>query len=214
MVSACLSIRSSPRLDSPYFALSPLCRYLHSTLYHVAHIEVRISLCVLRITKGTSLTRLFSAAAGEEVLATYGAHSNDKLLVHYGFILSSDPSRPNSDDDIRLDHLILPQLDASLRAQLQDVGYLGSYALLPASNELCFKTQVAIRAILQTCNEWEYFVACGEDLTTDCTVDVEKFVEKLLREWRSTALMGCAHEGMLGLRWKQIVQAIDAFTAP
>ena len=39
-------------------------------------------------------------AAGEEILATYGAHPNDKLLIHYGFILDS-PAGPSNDDDIR-----------------------------------------------------------------------------------------------------------------
>lgn len=146
---------------------------------------------------------------GEEVLATYGAHSNDKLLVHYGFICSHTSDGPSPDDDIRLDHLIIPKLSVAVRDQLQDVGFLGAYALLPATNELCFKTQVAVRAALLTCNEWEYFVACGEDLSVDYTSEVNEFVKSLLAEYRKTAIEYSGAPGMLGLRWTQIVEAID-----
>lgn len=148
---------------------------------------------------------------GEEILATYGAHSNDKLLVHYGFVCSHQPNGHSPDDDIRLDHLILPKLSQDVRERLQDVGFLGAYALLPATNELCFKTQVAVRAALQTCNEWEYFVACGEDLSEDHTLEVERFVEPLLLEYRKVAFEYCDAPGMIGLRWQQIGEAIDNF---
>lgn len=175
--------------------------------------------------------------AGEEVLATYGAHSNDKLLVHYGFMLpsarasaqgsASSPSHWPADDDVRLDHLIIPQLSAQIQGQLQNTGFLGSYALLPASNELCFRTQVAVRAKLLTCNEWEYFVTNGEDLAGDHSEEVEGFVGKLLGRWREEALkkideilkleygneiLSCAEaEKMVVMRWVQIIEGLDRF---
>jgi hypothetical protein len=34
------------------------------------------------ISAGTQLTAHLRVEPGEEILATYGAHSNDKLLVH------------------------------------------------------------------------------------------------------------------------------------
>lgn len=132
--------------------------------------------------------------------------------MHYGFICSNEPNGPSPDDDIRLDHLLIPKLSQSVRDQLQDVGFLGAYALLPASNELCFKTQVAMRAALLTCNEWEYFVACGEDLSTDYTREVNQLVRSFLSDYRKAAAGHCNAPGMLGLRWRQIVDAIDAFT--
>ncbi|KAK3114404.1 hypothetical protein LTR53_007329 [Teratosphaeriaceae sp. CCFEE 6253] len=165
-------------------------------------------------------------AAGEEVLATYGAHSNDKLLVHYGFICNLPVGIPNEDDDIRLDHVLLPKFTEAVRSQLQDVGFLGGYALLPASNELCFKTQVAVRAILLTCNEWEYYVANGEDLAEDHSEAVIAFVKALLREYRGDALRkhGKVHLmksqqtseiddelRLLECRWRQIIDAINEF---
>ncbi|KAK3674363.1 hypothetical protein LTR78_005832 [Recurvomyces mirabilis] len=164
---------------------------------------------------------------GEEVLATYGAHTNDKLLVHYGFVLPSNPNTPNIDDDIRLDHILLPALTETVSSQLQDTGFLGGYALLPASNELCFKTQVAVRAMLLTCNEWEYFVSSGEDLARDETAAVLRFMRPLLVKYRDDARQkleilggndvasgGLENEvGILRTRWKQIVDGLDVFLA-
>ena len=131
------------------------------------------------------------------------------MLVHYGFFCAS----PSVDDDIRLDDVILPTLSAEVTERLQDVGFYGSYALLPADNELCFKTQVAVRAMLLTCNEWEYFVASGEDLTVDCSREVDEYVKGLLRGYREEAVGKRELPGMIGARWGQIVDAIDAFLA-
>lgn len=163
-----------------------------------------------------------SPEAGEEVLATYGSHSNDKLLVHYGFVCSHEPDGHSVDDDIRLDHLVLPKLPDSIRSQLQDVGFLGGYALLPATNELCFKTQVTVRALLLTCNEWEHFLSSGEDLTIDRTEEVDSWVKQLLAEYRQTAeekmdavrkLENDTARSILTLRWRQIIDAIDRFAS-
>lgn len=163
-------------------------------------------------------------AAGEEVLATYGAHSNDKLLVHYGFINSSPAPGAPSDDDVRLDLYILDNLSPNTRDQLQDVGYLGSYALLPATNEICFKTQVAVRAELLTANEWEYFISNGEDLSNDQSEKVKRWLEPFLDGYRSDAeskikeLQDFRPEesevpsvSLLLARWMQIYDALDAF---
>lgn len=169
------------------------------------------------------LALTYFVATGEEVLATYGAHPNDKLLVHYGFIDSSEPGAP-SDDDIRLDHYILDNLFRTTRDQLQDVGYLGSYALLPATNEICFKTQVAVRAELLTANEWEYFISNGEDLSNDQSEKVKRWLEPFLDGYRSdaeskiaelkamkTAKSEAGPVQLLLARWQQIYDALDAF---
>ncbi|KAI4726787.1 SET domain-containing protein [Aureobasidium sp. EXF-10728] len=160
--------------------------------------------------------------SGEEILATYGAHSNDKLLVHYGFILSNSLD----DDEIRLDHVILPRLTASQQSALQDVGFLGGYALLPSSGELCFKTQVAVRSVLLTANEWEHFMGSGEDLADDKENEVldwlkaplESYVEeakeavaflKTLSEEKTGDLVNKLK--LLQARWEQIQTALEDF---
>jgi hypothetical protein len=149
---------------------------------------------------------------GDEVLATYGAHSNDKLLVHYGFICASTMQHASPDDEVRLDHVIIPHLSDETKSQLQDVGFLGGYALLPSEYpcsressdddpwgircsencrqpwELCFKTQVAVRAVLLTANEWEYFVTNGEDLSGDQSAAVNKWLQPHLQGLATEAL--------------------------
>ncbi|KXT04762.1 hypothetical protein AC578_9747 [Pseudocercospora eumusae] len=178
---------------------------------------------VRQTAKGYEVTANRDYVAGEEVLATYGAHPNDKLLVHYGFINSSEPGAP-SDDDVRLDHYILDNLSSTTRDQLQDVGYLGSYALLPATNEICFKTQVAVRAELLTANEWEYFISNGEDLSNDQSEKVKRWLEPFLDGYRSDAESKIAElkamkprkseagpVQLLLARWQQIHDALDAF---
>jgi hypothetical protein len=113
------------------------------------------------------------------------------------------------DDEIRLDHVIIPHLSDETKSQLQDVGFLGGYALLPIEYpcyrkspdadppckdhcrqpwELCFKTQVAVRAVLLTANEWEYFVTNGEDLSGDQSAAVNKWLQPHLQDLSTEAL--------------------------
>lgn len=167
----------------------------------------------------------YHTGVGEEILATYGAHPNDKLLVHYGFVNSSEPGQP-TDDDIRLDHIVLPDMPETTREALQDVGFLGGYALLPGTNELCFKTEVAVRAILLTANEWEYFIANGEDLSGDQSGKAREWLIPRMQVYRKTAVSRLeeldeleVRSGeqealrLLKVRWRQIRDAVDAFLA-
>ncbi|CAK1358882.1 unnamed protein product [Cercospora beticola] len=185
---------------------------------------------VRQTPKGYEVTADRDYEPNTEILATYGAHPNDKLLVHYGFVNSSPPDAP-SDDDVRLDHIIDSRLSPSTKSQLQDVGYSGSYTLFPASShrvqpEICFRTQVAVRAELLTANEWEYFMLNGEDMTSDQSGNVEKWLRPLLTGCRDQAreklaelaklepAKGSADAGAvfwLNVRWEQIEQALDAF---
>lgn len=126
--------------------------------------------------------------------------------MHYGFICSSPSQHASPDDEIRLDQVILPDLPEATKSQLQDVGFLGAYALLPSSYpckhpgeadecaencrqpwEICFKTQVAVRAVLLTANEWEYFVTNGEDLSGDKSDAVDQWLKPRLEVLRSLA---------------------------
>lgn len=161
--------------------------------------------------------------AGEEILATYGSHSNDKLLVHYGFVTSYEAGAP-TDDDIRLDSYILPHLSSQTKEQLQDTGYLGSYALDPKTNEICFKTQVAIRAELLTSNEWEYFIGSGEDMSSNQNKRVEKWLVNLLKQDLASAQKmvdelrdrkstpdEAPMVSLAQARWTQIVRGLRAY---
>jgi len=140
-------------------------------------------------------------------------------LVHYGFVFPYDIDTPSPDDDIRLDHIIIPGLSEEVRSRLQDVGFLGGYAYLSATHELCFKTQVAIRATVLTANEWEYYIENGEDLAEDQTSRVEKIVQVMFLPHNEqaqrtvVALRGMQPSPMTALlteRWKQIITAYHA----
>lgn len=153
-------------------------------------------------------------------------NSNSSLSVTDGFILPDSP-----DDEIRLDHVILPRLNASQRSILQDVGYLGGYALDPGANELCFKTQVAVRSVLLTANEWEHYMGSGEDLASDKDTEVIEWlrpaletyaqqadaaVEKLiaLRKDESNLASFESKLALLQARWEQVQEALERFLDP
>ncbi|KAI5209307.1 hypothetical protein AUEXF2481DRAFT_3484 [Aureobasidium subglaciale EXF-2481] len=174
-------------------------------------------------TKGYELRANRNYEPGEEILATYGAHSNDKLLVHYGFIL---PQSSLDDDEIRLDHVILPRLTNTQQSALQDVGFLGGYALLPSSGGLCFKTQVAVRSVLLTANEWEHYMGSGEDLADDKDEEVldwlkpalELYVEEAKAAVAALEVQSEEKTGdlanklkLLQARWEQIEAALESF---
>ena len=168
--------------------------------------------------------------------------------MHYGFVGASQTNHASADDEIRLDHVILPHLPESTKSQLQDVGFLGAYALLPSEypcsrkeakieaegcaancrqpSELCFKTQVAVRAVLLTANEWEYFVTNGEDLSGDKSAAVKKWLQPHLQHLAADSIkkgvaldnlaetIGEQHLGavtMLKERWKQINLHVGKF---
>lgn len=147
-----------------------------------------------------------------------------------GFILEDSP-----DDEIRLDHVILPRLSESQQSILQDVGFLGGYALDPSTNELCFKTQVAVRSVLLTANEWEHYMGSGEDLASDKDPEVIEWLRPALEDYveqaeaaveRLTALKrgasGAAEPSklfaskleLLQARWEQILSALTRFLEP
>ncbi|KAK3696763.1 hypothetical protein LTR37_017787 [Vermiconidia calcicola] len=225
--------------DRDYDTLHNLQKVIHHLPFYVPVHHLRNPDCINmrndQVSAGESSLNIFqsslsefahadtTAEPGEEVLATYGAHSNDKLLVHYGFICSSKDGTPSPDDEIRLDQLIIPILGADIQNQLQDVGYLGGYALSPASNEICFKTEVAVRATLLTSNEWEYFIASGEDLSVDKSAEVKRYLETLFAEHckhvKETMeklrgldeYSGSAPHTTLLLRWTQVLEGLETF---
>ncbi|KUI59864.1 Ribosomal lysine N-methyltransferase set11 [Cytospora mali] len=80
---------------------------------------------------------------GEEVHISYGRHSNDFLLVEYGFVLEK-----NEWDEVCLDDAVLPALTKRQKEELDDVGFLGNYVL--DRDTVCHRTQVAVRILAVT----------------------------------------------------------------
>lgn len=108
---------------------------------------------------GFTVTANRAYRAGEELLVSYGAHSNDFLMGEYGFLLPS-----NGRDTVPLDRVILPDLTQAQKQTLQHRGYLGGYALQHPSQdarakpEVCFRTQVAAHLLVLPYSEWMEFV--------------------------------------------------------
>jgi hypothetical protein len=66
-----------------------------------------------------------SAEAGSEIYVSYGTHSNDFLIIEYGFILNT-----NKHDYTTLDHLILPLLSEEQEETLKEDQFYGYADLL------------------------------------------------------------------------------------
>lgn len=143
----------------------------------------------------------------EEIYISYGSHSNDFLLVEYGFILSE-----NKWDELQLDHIILSELSTKQRDQLEGVGFLGKYVL--DQNTVCHRTQVALRLFCLPLKKWYRFVN-GEDDTEFDQHKADQVLLKLLTKYEyqakdvsdqvSSLKIGNIYQRqMLDKRWKQI----------
>ncbi|TID26320.1 set domain-containing protein [Venturia nashicola] len=162
-------------------------------------------------TKGITVVCDRDYAAGEEVVVSYGTHSNDYLLVEYGFILAE-----NKDDDTKLDHLILPMLTKSQTNLLEQHNYLGDYTL--DRKGVCYRTQVALRSTFTTAKKMEQFLAGEWDGEKDnARVNakrnsiLEKFqgeIELKLAEF--VEMEDSAVVNTLNTRWGQVFAMIEA----
>ncbi|KAF1995788.1 SET domain-containing protein [Amniculicola lignicola CBS 123094] len=120
--------------------------------------------------KGYKVTANRDYKAGEEIYVSYGTHTNDFLLVEYGFILDS-----NQSDALSLDHLILPLLSSEQVEILKEDGFHGKYtlSLLPKSDsekakkelevQICHRTQTALRLLCLPNRRYAAFVSGTDD---------------------------------------------------
>lgn len=122
---------------------------------------------------------------GDEVHISYGSHSNDFLLVEYGFVLGQ-----NHWDEVRLDEVVLPALTRSQKEELEDVGFLSNYVL--DHDTLCHRTQVALRQMVVTgkyggltMDEWRKFVS-GLDDGEKSQAKVDALAVGLLKKYEAT----------------------------
>jgi hypothetical protein len=91
---------------------------------------------------------------GEEIVTSYGAHSEDTLMVEYGFLMGGDT---NSWDGIGIDGIVLATLNADQEKLLRDCGFLGGYTM--TRNGVCWRTEVAARCMVMEVAKWDRFVA-------------------------------------------------------
>lgn len=131
----------------------------------------------------------YSSGEDEEIFVSYGAHSNDFLLVEYGFVL---PNNENMHDSINLDSVILPVSSLEQRRKLRAKQYLHEYTLFsPAANGevtgVCWRTEVVARIGILSGEQWERFVdgVLYEDdlesnVTEKATATIEAWVKDMM----------------------------------
>ncbi|KAF2754310.1 SET domain-containing protein [Pseudovirgaria hyperparasitica] len=147
-------------------------------------------------------------AEGEEVKICYGDHTNDFLLVEYGFV-----QRFSRWDKVFLDDVILPKLDVHRKTVLNRRKLLGSYEIGPEMLG-CPRTQAVLRLLFCGRGQWEKFVRGNSD-GKESQADANALLETLLAEYeelvnqRIETIAG-VHDGLeaqrrvLMDRWKQI----------
>ncbi|KAF2643131.1 SET domain-containing protein [Massarina eburnea CBS 473.64] len=170
--------------------------------------------------KGYSVTADRDYKAGEEVYVSYGSHTNDFLLVEYGFILDS-----NKCDSIALDHLILPQLSSSQTQVLKEDGFYGNYTLSPAvsasssTTPICHRTQAVLRLLTLPGRRYSAFISGTDEGLADQGRVNEYLVSLLIKYSRQIMEIREEVEALKGYkdqkdtllkRWKQIDVIVKA----
>lgn len=128
--------------------------------------------------KGYYVTADRDYKAGEEVYVSYGSHTNDFLLVEYGFILAS-----NKCDSLSLDHLILPELSSSQIETLKEDGFYGTYTLMASPTQVCHRTQAVIRLLTLPERRYSVFVGGTDDGSTEQGI-VNAYLLQLLKKYQ------------------------------
>jgi len=171
---------------------------------------------------GYTITADRTYHAGEELCISYGEHTNDFLLVEYGFTV---PGSLNPHDAVGLDGVILPKLDQAQREALARQDLLGGFKFHPGTGP-CEKTRAAIARILQQRQQEQMKGPSGDDDDNDEKTGGNELLESVLRELLTIANerlerlrtsssdlqdVGetAAHRGLLIQRWEQISQIIS-----
>lgn len=184
-------------------ALNPFADYLnHSD--GGCHVEL--------IPSGFRITSDRSYDKGDEIYFSYGHHSNDFLLAEYGFIMPK-----NKWDELRLDHVIMPELSEENREVLKQAGFLGNYVL--DRENICYRTQVALMLLCVPLRVWNRFVG-GADHGESTQQQVDRLLLRLLNAYKEYALQMLQELSLLSLtfkeqrntlitRWDQIMVLLD-----
>ncbi|KAJ3944091.1 uncharacterized protein N0V96_005615 [Colletotrichum fioriniae] len=147
--------------------------------------------------------------AGEEIHICYGRHSNDFLLVEYGFIMAQGE---NEWDEVCIDDVLLPRLSAAHRRRLEERGFLGNYVI--DAETVCYRTQVALRTLVLPARRWAQFVdgfADGEAEQPEVDVLLREMlsaydvdIESKIKTVRGLDEGEQFQRDMVVARWKQI----------
>ena len=166
---------------------------------------------------------------GAELFISYGSHSNDFLLVEYGFTLPE-----NAHAVVALDEVILPLLSAEQKNILKWADYLGNYVLshqtegldededgdVDASEMACYRTTTALRLLCMPLRKWKRELSRGFDdsdsfqeqmneLLGSALKTYADFAEKKLQQISLLGDKGLASQkDVLTTRWKEILSQL------
>jgi hypothetical protein len=141
---------------------------------------------------GYSVTADREYKAGDEVFVTYGSHTNDFLLVEYGFLLPE-----NKHDSIPLDHVLLLLLASEQVEALKEDGFYGNYTLSSPSADtgglpICYRTQAVLRMLVLDSRRYSAFVS-GDDDGAGEQERLNRFLADVLTKY-SREIMGMLEE--------------------
>ncbi|CAO2657753.1 Nn.00g038790.m01.CDS01 [Neocucurbitaria sp. VM-36] len=115
--------------------------------------------------EGYSVTADREYSAGEEVFVSYGPHTNDFLLVEYGFILDTGK---NKNDGILLDEMLIPLLTKEQEGALREDGFWGNWTLSEGLEGcVCHRTQAVLRLLVLDARRYAAFVKGDDDGARD-----------------------------------------------
>ena len=129
---------------------------------------------------------------------SYGPHTNDFLLVEYGFTLPN-----NSCNSLSLDHIILPLLSSNQAATLKQDGFYANYTLTPTMPIACHRTQAALRLLNLPMRRYSAFVS-GTDEGIVEQPKIDSYLLRLLEEYEREIM------GMLELAEGLVVDDINS----
>ena len=160
-----------------------------------------------------TFTTTAACNAGDELFIQYGSHSNDFLLVEYGFVLPEG----NTHDEICLDEYMCDLFSKRQRQELEDAGFWKKYML--DTETACYRTQTALRLLCIPLSQWKDVLDGIRDEDTDaddvneqlslvlarCERDIERNLTQLERlTGGEESARTCLH-----MRWLQIRQLVD-----
>jgi hypothetical protein len=151
--------------------------------------------------EGYTITTNRTYQAGEELFISYGEHSNDFLLVEYGFTIAQ-----NLYDEVGLDEVIMPKLGKSQQDALAQQGYLGDFKYR-ANTGPCARTCAAI-AQLQEEKITNAKNESGPGLE-DLLRELLTFSREMLRRLDKLHIGAKTHQDLLIQRWTEIERVVS-----
>ncbi len=163
----------------------------------------------------TITTTVPTPEAGQEMFIRYGLHSNDFLLVAYGFTL---PHRLNTFDEVCLDAYLLPLFSPRQKDVLESRGFWGRYML--DADTACYRTQVALKVLCLPEHTWLDVLDGERDEDEEADLElVDGQLLKVLRKYAADirevrdkvndASVGDVMRNILRERWEQISDLVE-----